>query len=153
MIQDALAEVRNGELWLLNVHIPELKRAGPRQEHEPKRMRKLLAKKNEILKLEQRMLQQNMVKNYNLFFSFTCLPHPANLLLQLNSYIFTNITIRRLQEIVPIQIYYNDKDFIKVELGVGKQKSTIDKREDIMKREGDREIKRVMKSSSRGGWD
>ena len=61
LIQDALAEVRNGELWLLNVHIPELKRAGPRQAHEPKRIRKLLAKKNEILKLEQKMLQQNMV--------------------------------------------------------------------------------------------
>ena len=40
-----------------------------------------------------------------------------------------------------------------MELGVGKQKSTIDKRVDIIKKEGDREIKRVMKSSSRGGWD
>ena len=61
LIQDGIAEVRDGELWLMNVHIPELKRAGPRQIHEPKRIRKLLAKKNEILKLEQKMLQQNMV--------------------------------------------------------------------------------------------
>ena len=36
---------------------------------------------------------------------------------------------------------------------MGKQKSIVDKRDDIMKKEGDREIKRVMKSSSRGGWD
>lgn len=75
LIQDGFSEVRDGELWLLNVHIPELKRAGPRQVHEPKRVRKLLAKKKEILKLEQRMVQQNMVSTTSIcmfIFLFSC---------------------------------------------------------------------------------
>ena len=113
LISDGLAEVRNGELWLLNVYIPELKRVGPNRVYDPKRIRKLLVRKNELLKIEQRTLQQNM-------------------------------------EIIPIKIYFSDKSFVKVELGIGKQKNLVDKRDDIIKKEGDREIKRVMKSSSRG---
>jgi tmRNA-binding protein len=36
-----------------------------------------------------------------------------------------------------------------VELGVGVKKSLNDKRDDVMKRDGEREIRRTMK----GGWD
>ena len=35
----------------------------------------------------------------------------------------------------------------------GKKKSLIDKRQDMINKDGDREIKRVMKSSSRGSYD
>lgn len=40
------------------------------------------------------------------------------------------------------------KNFVKVQLGVGKKKSLVDKRQDIMERDGDREIRRVMKRVS-----
>lgn len=46
-------------------------------------------------------------------------------------------------------MYFNEKNFVKVELGVGTKKSLIDKRDDIMKRDSEREIRRSMK----GGYD
>lgn len=109
-LSDGLAEVRNGELWLLNVHISPHDRASSLTQHAPKRMRKLLLKRSEILKLEQRVLQRNM-------------------------------------EIIPIRMFFNDKNFVKLELGVGSKKSLQDKRDDVMRRDGEREIRRVMKGS------
>jgi SsrA-binding protein len=52
-------------------------------------------------------------------------------------------------ELVPIKLFYKE-NFIKLEFGVGKQKNLQDKRDDIMKREGNRSINRSMKS---GSWD
>ncbi len=47
---DGYATVRNGELWLQGVHIPEYTEA-TWTNHEPRRERKLLLHKREILKL------------------------------------------------------------------------------------------------------
>src|SRR5688572_26194361 len=47
---DAFAEVRQGELFLLNMHIPEYAQ-GTWTNHEPRRVRKLLLKRAEIDKL------------------------------------------------------------------------------------------------------
>ena len=109
-LSDGIAEIRDGEAWLMNVHIDEWNRSSMRDNHKPKRTRKLLLHKNEILKLEQRMLQRN-------------------------------------QEIIPIRMYFNEKNFVKLELGIGSKKSLNDKRDDIIKRDGEREIRRVMKGS------
>ena len=111
-LSDGIAEIRDGEAWLLNVHINEYERCGMREQHPPKRARKLLLHGREILKLEQRVLQRNM-------------------------------------EIIPIRLFFNEKACIKVELGVGKKKSLSDKRDDMVKRDGEREMRRVMK----GGYD
>ena len=40
---------------------------------------------------------------------------------------------------------------MKVELGVGTKKNSMDKRDDMIKRDGEREIRRTMKGS--GGYD
>ncbi len=48
----------------------------------------------------------------------------------------------------PLRIFFNDKNFLKVEIGIGPAKSTSDKRDDMIKRDSEREIRRVMKSSS-----
>ncbi|MFP4313936.1 MAG: SsrA-binding protein SmpB [Alphaproteobacteria bacterium] len=40
-----------GEMVLINAHIPEYQQAGPQQQHEPGRMRKLLLHKREVNKL------------------------------------------------------------------------------------------------------
>ena len=109
-LSDGIAEIRDGEMWLLNVHITEHDKSSHLQNHEPKRVRKLLLKKSEILKIEQRILQRN---NF----------------------------------VVPIQVFFNDKQFIKVEIGIGTKKSLIDKRDTEQKRDGEREIRRVMKGS------
>lgn len=110
-LSDGVAEIRDGEAWLLNVHISEYERSAPRSQHPPKRMRKLLLNAREILKLEQRVLQRGL-------------------------------------EIIPLRLFFNEKSYVKVELGVGKKKSLGDKRDDITKRDGEREVRRVMKRGS-----
>ena len=40
-IAEAYAQVIDGEAWILNMHIPEYAQAGPHQNHEPRRRRKL----------------------------------------------------------------------------------------------------------------
>jgi SsrA-binding protein len=49
-IKDGYAAVRDGEVWMHNVHIPPYAPAA-RENHEPERPRKLLLKKREIAKL------------------------------------------------------------------------------------------------------
>ena len=49
-IAEAYAEVRDGEMWLVNAHIAEFSH-GNRANHEPRRPRKLLMKRREIDKL------------------------------------------------------------------------------------------------------
>jgi SsrA-binding protein len=49
-LTDGYAEVRNGEVWLLNVHIPEYDQ-GTWTNHEPRRPRKLLLHAHEIRRL------------------------------------------------------------------------------------------------------
>lgn len=49
-IKESYAEEKDGELWLVNAHIPEFSH-GNRNNHEPRRPRKLLMHKREINKL------------------------------------------------------------------------------------------------------
>ena len=49
-IGEAYAKPENGEVWLVNAHIPEYRQAG-QFNHQPKRPRKLLLKKREVVKL------------------------------------------------------------------------------------------------------
>ncbi|RDC60223.1 SsrA-binding protein [Alteripontixanthobacter maritimus] len=49
-IAEAYAEVRGGEVWLVNANIPEYSH-GNRLNHEPKRPRKLLLKEREIARM------------------------------------------------------------------------------------------------------
>jgi SsrA-binding protein len=49
-IKDGYAQIREGELWLHNVHIPPYEPAS-RDNHEPERPRKLLAHRREIERL------------------------------------------------------------------------------------------------------
>ena len=50
-LRDAYAIVKGGELFLLNLHIGSYAPGGSYYQHDPLRTRKLLMKKNEILKL------------------------------------------------------------------------------------------------------
>jgi SsrA-binding protein len=50
-IADSYAELKNGEVWLINANIPEFSH-GNRYNHEAKRPRKLLLKAREIKKLQ-----------------------------------------------------------------------------------------------------
>ena len=58
-IQESYASVENGELWLVNAHIPEYLQAN-RFNHEPRRLRKLLVNKRELAKLAQAVDRNGM---------------------------------------------------------------------------------------------
>lgn len=47
--------------------------------------------------------------------------------------------------IIPLRIFFNDKHYAKVEIGVGKGKKEYDKRETIKSKDVDKEIKRMLK--------
>jgi SsrA-binding protein len=47
--------------------------------------------------------------------------------------------------LIPLRFYFNEKNLVKVEIGLGKGKKLHDKRDSIKQRESDREIKRYLK--------
>lgn len=46
--------------------------------------------------------------------------------------------------LIPLKVYFNDKGFAKIQIGVGKGKKLYDKREDVKRRELDRGLRRTM---------
>ena len=56
---DGFAEVENGEVWLLGVHIPEYTQ-GTWTNHEPRRLRKLLLNRAEIQKLSGKVREDGL---------------------------------------------------------------------------------------------
>jgi SsrA-binding protein len=58
-IQESYAGVKEGELYLVNAYIPEYTEAN-RQNHEPRRLRKLLIRKTELRKLATAVQRQGM---------------------------------------------------------------------------------------------
>lgn len=50
-IAESYVGVKGGEIFIFNANIPEYQQAGPEQQHEPQRTRKLLLHKREVDKL------------------------------------------------------------------------------------------------------
>ncbi len=109
-IKDSYANIKNEEIFLLNMHISHYEE-GNIFNHEETRTRKLLLHKKEILKLKNKI--------------------------DLNGY-----------TIVPLKIYFV-KNKAKVLIGLAKGKKTYDKREDIKKRDIEREIRKEFKENLR----
>jgi SsrA-binding protein len=107
---DAYAEVRGGEVFLVNSHIAEYD-YGNRLNHNPRRPRKLLLHKSEIRRLYSRVRERGYT-------------------------------------IVPLRMYLRG-GLAKLEIGLARGKKTWDKREDIAKRDAQREIERTSKASGR----
>lgn len=109
-LADAYAEVRSGEVYLINSHIAEYA-YGNRLNHNPRRPRKLLLHKAEIRRLDSRVRERGYT-------------------------------------IVPLRMYLR-QGLAKVEIGLARGKKLWDKREDIAKRDAQREIERTSKMSRR----
>jgi SsrA-binding protein len=58
-LRESYAEIRAGEVWLINCHIPEYLPGGTRN-HDPLRKRKMLLKRREIEKLQVQTQQKGM---------------------------------------------------------------------------------------------
>jgi SsrA-binding protein len=108
---DAFAQERDGEIYLYGVHIPEYTQ-GSWTNHEPRRTRKLLLKRMEIVRLIGKLQE-------------------------------TGLTL------VPLSLYFAD-GWAKVELGLARGKKSYDKRQDLAKRDADREINRAMGRRAKG---
>lgn len=59
-LQDGYALLRDGEIWLINVHISPYNASGQYFNHEPRRTRKLLLHRQEIRKLIGKVEQQGL---------------------------------------------------------------------------------------------
>ena len=91
-------------LWIKNMHIAEYSH-GSYNNHEPKRLRKLLLNKAELLKLQSKMKEKG-------------------------------------NTIIPIQLFFNERGIAKIEIALARGKKMFDKREDIKKRDVQREMNR-----------
>ena len=91
-------------LWIKNMHIAEYSH-GSYNNHEPKRLRKLLLNKAELLKLQAKMKEKG-------------------------------------NTIIPIQLFFNERGIAKIEIALARGKKMFDKREDIKKRDVEREMNR-----------
>ena len=47
--------------------------------------------------------------------------------------------------IVPLKVFFNDKQLVKVEIGLGRGKKLFDKRDTLKKKDAERELKRILK--------
>ncbi|NET53962.1 MAG: SsrA-binding protein SmpB, partial [Merismopedia sp. SIO2A8] len=59
-LRDGYALIRNGEAWLLNVHISPYESSGNFFNHDPRRTRRLLLHKKEIRKLIGKVEQEGL---------------------------------------------------------------------------------------------
>ncbi|MCE2773556.1 MAG: SsrA-binding protein SmpB [Bacteroidetes bacterium] len=106
-ITDGFCVIENGEMIARNIQINEYDK-GTYNNHEPKQDRKLLLKKSEIRKLQNKLKDQGLT-------------------------------------IIPIKLFISDKGWAKLEIALAKGKKLFDKRDDIKKRDTERELQRKLK--------
>ena len=58
-LSESFCVIINGDLWVKNLHIAEFKQ-GSYNNHEPKRMRKLLLNKSELLKINSKLKEKGV---------------------------------------------------------------------------------------------
>ena len=105
-IKEAYVRTDGREAWLVDAHIAQYDPAS-RQNHDPKRERKLLLHRKEIGKLWDEVRQKGVT-------------------------------------IIPISVYLKNGR-AKVEIAVAKGKHNYDKRQDLAKRDAQREIERALR--------
>jgi SsrA-binding protein len=108
---DAFGQVKDGEIYLHGMHIPEYTQ-GTWTNHEPRRVRKLLLRRMEISRLIGKLQESGLT-------------------------------------LVPLSVYFSD-GWAKVELGLARGKRTYDKRQDLAKRDAEREMQRVVGRRGKG---
>lgn len=106
-MQDSYADVKNGEVWIYNLHISPYEH-GNIYNHDPKRPRKLLLNKDEIAYLIGKVKEKGLT-------------------------------------LIPLSIYFNERGWAKVELGLAKGKKLYDKRRDLAEKAEKRELERLYK--------
>ena len=104
-LADAYCIFQEGELWVKNMHISEYKQ-GSYNNHDPRRMRKLLLKKSELSKILSKIREKGIT-------------------------------------LIPVKAFFNERGFAKVEIALAKGKKQFDKREDLKRKDAQREMARI----------
>ncbi len=107
-LADAYARPDRGELWLVNAHIAPYEQ-GNRNNHDPRRPRKLLLKRRELRRLAQAVEAKGLT-------------------------------------LVPLKVYLNERNLVKVELGLCRGRPQHDRREALKRQDDDREARRAMRA-------
>ena len=63
-LSDAFCVLTNGELWIKNMHISEYKE-GSYNNHDPKRLRKLLVQKAELRKIQSKLREKGLTIDHS----------------------------------------------------------------------------------------
>jgi SsrA-binding protein len=108
---DGFATIDDGEVYLRNVHIPQYTQ-GSWTNHEPRRTRKVLLHKSEILRLIGKTKESGLT-------------------------------------LVPLSLYFSDGK-VKVEIALARGKRSYDKRQDLARRDADREVRRALGRRAKG---
>jgi len=59
-VTEAYVRFKDSEAWLLEAHIPQYPQAGPHNNHEPNRPRKLLLKREQLAKWEKKVAERGL---------------------------------------------------------------------------------------------
>lgn len=110
-ITDSFVTVRDGEAWLMGVHIHPYTN-GTIWNPDPDRRRKLLLHKRQIRYLDQKLRTKGLA-------------------------------------VVPLELFFDEHNRAKLIIGLGRGKKLYDKRDDMAKRQSEREIQRALKERSR----
>jgi SsrA-binding protein len=102
---DGYATIKDGEVWLQGVHIPEYTQ-GTWTNHEPRRTRKLLLHRDEIARLIGKTRESGLT-------------------------------------LVPLRLYFRDGK-VKIEIALARGKRSYDKRQDMARRDAQREMTRAV---------
>lgn len=106
-LREGYVQVKDGELWLLNVHIADYVQAGRYYGHDPLRPRKLLMHRREIERIAAQLQEKG----------FTLIP----------------------------TVMYLKRGRAKVEIALARGKRQYDKRQDMAKRDSQRQIDRALR--------
>ena len=104
-LADAYCIFQEGELWVKNMHISEYKQ-GSYNNHDPRRLRKLLLKKSELSKILSKIREKGIT-------------------------------------LIPVKAFFNERGFAKVEIALARGKKQFDKREDLKRKDAQREMARI----------
>lgn len=110
-ITDSFVQMRNGEAWLVGVHMHPYSN-GNIWNVDPDRRRKLLLHKRQIRYLDQKLRTKGLA-------------------------------------VVPLELFFDEHNRAKLIIGLGRGKKLYDKRDDMARRQSEREIQRALKERSR----
>ncbi len=140
----SFALIRNGECWLHNVHSHPYSN-GSIFHRDPARRRKLLLHRKQIDYLDGKLRVRGAGSIFN-----RDPDRRRKLLLHRKQIDYLDGKLRvRGVALVPLELYFNEDGLVKLLLGLGSGQKLYDKREDMAKREMQREIDRALKQRSR----